>query len=237
MDFHLTWETGMRIRHSLQKAIIDTLNDGRFTAADFVLELPDSGDSLLKITFRPHSDFKLTLNLRNDRYTLNECPSDFYFSATAPNYNRGELIASISAWVDRIYEELKAMTPVYDDFEDLRQELEKKLDEHISDINTHFTEEEADRIRTKIKEFDQVLEKYAETHAELAVQVASLRRDLDAATETVQSFSKPVWYKTTFNKVASGVKALGRSKEVRALAVDSVKKLVFQSITGVDGES
>lgn len=227
----------MQIRETLQRRIVETLDDSRFSAADFTVEFPNAGEVLIRITFKSHRTFKLTLTEEyGGKFKLQECPSDFYFSAVRSDYNKDGLVDAVRKWTERIYEELRAMTPVYDDFEELRQELEKKLDEHVNDANSHFTPDEAEQIRKKIGEFDKFLEKYAETHAELQKQVASLRQDLAKATETIESFSKSTWYRTTFNKVAKGLKALGRSPEVRQLAADSVKRLVFHSLTGVDGE-
>jgi Hemerythrin HHE cation binding domain len=227
----------MRIRQSVQKAIIDTLDSSRFTAADFRLDFPDAEETYLKITFKPHPEFAFELMFSSyaNTFSLRECPSVFHFVAIESGYDVEKLTKSISSWAARIHDELRAMMPIYDDFEELRLELEKKLEEHVNDANAHFTEEEAAQIREKIADFDKVLAQYAETHAELNKQIAALRRDIARANETIEAFSKSVWYKTSFNKVANGLKALGKSKEIRQLAVDSVKKLVFNSIGG--GES
>ena len=198
----------MRIRHAIYRQIIEKLDSSRFSAADFLVESPDTGEVLLRVVFRPNDTFRLSLVAKDNKTALHECPAEFYFSGVQHSFDRDDLVEAVRLWVERLYHELRAMTPVDDDFEELRQQLESKLKEHAEDSNSHFTEDEAEHIRQKIKDFDEVLSAYAEKHVEFEAQINSLKNQLQAANATVESFSKKVWYTTYFNKMAKGLTAL-----------------------------
>jgi|GEM_PF-3859183 hypothetical protein len=222
----------MQVRKRFQNEVSTALDNTRFTASDFLIEFPDKGDTHVRITFKHHPEFNIRLYKVGNTFQVDECPSDYYFVGTlvaAPK----DFPKNLTAWTNYIYDELRAMTPmIYDDFEELRRELEQRLKDHVVDNHSHFSVEEAETIRKKLAEFDKLLAMHAETHVELKKEIESLRAQLAGANQTVDSYSKPIWFSTTFNKLANGMKSLAKSNEFRQVAMETMKGLLFREIDG-----
>lgn len=226
----------MGLRHTFRRQIRTALDHSRFTADDFEIEYPEA-EALLLISFKSFEQFHFFVHddgLPGQGYRVDIAPG-VHYEMESRRIQLEAIVGEVEEWANRIYAELMSIEqPVDDSFAKLRAELEEGLDDNIEDPAAFFTEEEAAQIREKIKGFDEVLQQHAQTHEDLRGEIDALRKQLSESVKAVETFPKSIWLRTTFNRVAKGVKGLAKSKEAKQVLVEGLKTLV-KGYLGADG--
>ncbi|MGC4060120.1 MAG: hypothetical protein QM749_04415 [Aquabacterium sp.] len=214
--------------------LIETLDRTRFSSANFEISYGDgSMNPLVEICFLPNRSFDFTIEFAGatkDRFLSKECPGTRFISTQIFDRNTfDDCLAAILRWVERITEEFAHQNPMYDEFLQFKDAIDKKLAEHVQDETMHFTRLEADELAAKL---DALIQRVCEMEARLgndfntdAAEV--LVRDIETLKSDTEVLPKGAWYRKAGAKVIGFVKAVATSKEAKQLAYEAAKQALL----------
>ena len=208
------------------------LDESLFTLSDFTIGFPDSGKVLATATFIADPQYTFQLGKEDEEtYTL-ETPGEHYWSERNRVYGIPAGIQRIGTWCKNIKADIRAKSPIFDEFEELRQDLKAKIAEHEEDLEGHFTREEAAAMEAK---FDQLIKRFEELRKKNEItekELTEIKRDLTALKEDARTFEKAAFFKTAGNKILNVCRRIGGSKAARAIGLEAAKEVTKLALEG-----
>lgn len=227
-----------QLKPSFIREIKSSLLKSQFTVEDFVLELPESGSLLAKISFIHKPEYFLSLHEEEKRervtteqkymmssrtefvsevvLSVRTVPGAFKTKEDKVIYELGDVLEMIPKWCDSIRADLYALMPTPDPFEELRQQLQLKLDELVDNPSTYFNEDE---LTVVDKRFDQLYEEISqlrEQHSLTKQQLAEIKKEVEEFKKSARAYPKGMWANITSNKLVKTTAPVLNSPEGRA---------------------
>jgi len=221
-----------QLNNAMMREVRSKLNSSSFTADDFQISFPASGNTLLQLTFigAPTYSYVVTrqekYNSDEIAYVVTACPGAHLKIERFSTSEIPRTIASIPTWCQNLRHDLRLSSPVYDELSELRESLLNQINEHVSDPEKHFTRDEAESLTRR---FDEILEQFGELKKKNKItedELAAVKADLKALKENAQSFPKGVFFRTAGNKILSMICSLAKSPEGKHLLLSTAKHLV-----------
>lgn len=187
-----------QITTGLYTSIIEKLHKSSFTASAFEVKTPDEGDTLVQVFFLDERRYTLQISKRSyeDQFTINYSPGTVYRNEKFNTKEFSEFIKFIPNWCETIERELKATNPALQELEKVKAELNRKLDEHVTDSSSHFTKEEIGEWEKKFtdlcKQFEEFQKKSAITESELS----EVKQTLEQLKSSLSWSPKKTWLRS-----------------------------------------
>lgn len=215
------------LKHSVLAKIYATLDRSPFTAVDFLIEQPkEMGELILTVKFRHNADFIFQVQEHEGEMYVLEAPGEFLKQEPRKLLSLQQVPERLAVWARNIRDEVRAQLPAYDEIDELRELIEKHLEDHLEDQGAPFSKAEADELREKL---DALAGKFAELaeHSEITKQELNrVQQELTSIKANLGTYPKGTWYKTTATKLWSVTSKIMTSAESRQVIAQAARKLI-----------
>jgi hypothetical protein len=215
----------------MMKQFNTALDDSAFTLSDFIVSFPESGKIVASAVFLTNNDFSFQITHENEVYTV-ETPGVHFWSERNRCSNVSTAVGRIGDWCKNVRAEIQAASPIFDEFDKLREDLKAKIAEHEDDLKGHFTREEADSLGEK---FDELVRRFEELNAKNEIteyQLEEIRRDMEALKENAKTFEKGAFFQTAGNKIFNVCRRIGGSAAAKTVAIEAAKEVTKLALQG-----
>jgi|GEM_PF-5114824 len=210
------------------------LDSSRFSAADFSMKT--GREPLLLLDFIPDPKFTFRVDeasnpigLGGIQYKVSNSPGLYWANEERFITDIDDVLDCINRWVTYLYEDLKCISPVYDELEMLRAKLEEHVQSSIEEPDQMFSPEEIQRIVEKLGDLEERILKMEEESKISKSQSAEAQADIQKIITGAHDLPKGIWYKTACTKVWKIITGVSSSKEGRMVLTQ-----VAQKALGVD---
>ncbi|WP_419774463.1 hypothetical protein [Halarcobacter sp.] len=216
-----------QIRNTKIQDIKHQINQSKlFTINDFKFDFPESGEVLVKITFRASSKYLFSIF---DDYTIKKEPQHF-LALTLPQTsyskekvlqikmspgndknieiltidNLDEGIRKINSWLYNLDEDLKC-GDFFDEIENSSNidNFEEVLNKKFANENEKFTNEEKENLIKKISELQERIENLEDKNKSIPDFDKKKKESINSFEESkkeINSYPKKAWYLKTYNR-------------------------------------
>jgi len=196
-----------QLRKSSMMQIHDTLEESAFGVCGFQVSYPDAKNGpVSKIVFLGDPQFSFSFDRK---FTTTFSPGSTFATTTYENRDFSDVIADLKSWTLWIEEELKAQLPIYHEFEEFRRMLEEKLDAHVEDPESHFSEQDLEELRLKMDDMRSTLEELQKKNQLTEEQVKQANYRIKRLEELAKGMTKKDWLRTTINALYSLLRSFG----------------------------
>lgn len=231
-----------RINHTVIQSIYSLLNTRHFTAPDFDVTFPDEGSVYVQIIFRYDTTYKFLVTEESTGSAImaianalerklkphtRETPGDFKSVEVKAFDSFDEAFQRIPSWCANINADLKAKTPLFNEIDELRRQLEERLEQHIDNPDSHFLPDEINIIS---KKFDELAQKFSDLEAAHSITKSQLDEalaDIKNIKNNSKSFAKGMWASITKNRLVKILINIASSPEGRKFALDAAEHLML----------
>ena len=219
------------------------LDNQHFTLADFDVEFPDQGDYYVSVTFRHNTkyffrisegstSFSATAVLtsgaeRKTKPITHESPGDFKAKQSQSFETFDECIHRISSWCSNLRTELRASSPELQELRQLQEDLERSFQQHIEDPESHFSNEELERVYKSLDSLAERVKQLEEEHSITKAQLNELVAGLEGIRSNAAFLPKGMWAGLTKNRMVSILKKIAMSPEGRKFALEAANKFLL----------
>lgn len=216
-----------QVRPSFIQEVRETLEKSCFTVHDFAIELPESGRTLLKITFLHRPEFSLTLfedersrpatsdqtplpgsrggPLSHTVYSITAAPGRFKLETTSEVADAGLLLGAIPQWCEDIRADLYALSSSPDPLEQMRAEINANLDRLLANPSGHFTEKELLNVD---RQFDKLYQEMVNLKRLSNQQLTKIKSEVDEFKKSARAYPRGTWAKITSNRLVKATEHL-----------------------------
>lgn len=239
-----------QLKQSFIKEICDAIDRSCFTIADFQLEFPETGSSLLKIFFKYNTNYKFIVYEKAESETVSykegyslmptlreekrkfmttcliEAPAEYKAADEQSIYALDEIPKKIPQWCANIHKELSTTASTSDSFGKFREEIEELIKNNIEDETAKFDPIE---IETLTKKIDSLFEKFEELKEQNMLTEAELKKvkeQLEAVKSSAKTYPKGLWARVTNNRFIRIMTDFAKTKEGRELITDGIKEML-----------
>lgn len=218
-----------KLRKTVQKEVIEILNNSFFTSDDFYVyfdneEKDEDEDEnvLLRINFKHDENLYIEISKTSNNYLTEQNPGNIEQYESLYHDDFRDALQKITSWCNEVSHELKASIPVYKEVD----KLKKIIEDHIIGENNEeeFSVEEINELRSKFDELRTRVEKLEEQQIITGNQKEEFTNGLNQVSESLEYYPKSTWVKTASNKLVKLLCGIGRSKEGRKLLENGAKK-------------
>lgn len=218
----------MMLRDSLAAKIWSAIEKSPFTVGDFEVEFGSSkDDDILNIRFRHHPDFYLSIteNYKSE-CTSNESPGEHKKKEAYLLRSLADIPERITVWARNVRDELRVTVPVYSELDELREIVERHINENVQNPNERFSDSEVDELREKLDELAKRFAEMQEKNELTEQEVNRLNQEIASIKTNLVSYPRGVWYKTAANKIWATVGKIATSQESRQVLAQAARKML-----------
>lgn len=220
------------LRASTKQKVISLLDDSYFGASNFAVDFDDGDPIWVSITFIPNKNFYFSVtqaSLNTGLYMSRAAPGvQLLRPDTIMSQTFDGCIAKIPAWIHRIKEEVIDANPLNRELQEVRRQLEEKIDILGERQDDFFTREEANQLADRLNEFSDQLETLVSANAELNDVVSGLRMKIDELVAATKEINKGTWLRMAGSRLLGTAKAIIGSKEGREFVLEAAKKVLLE---------
>ena len=220
-----------RLNRVVMRQFREALDNSAFTLSDFQVAFPDQGKVYAAATFTPNSQYSFKIIPDGTDVATEETPGDSFWTQRATHY-MSAAVERVGAWTKNIRADIRAATPIIDEFEELREELKSKIAEHEADLEGHFTREEAAALDARFDELFARFEELRKKNEITEAQLNQIKSDLAGLKENAKTFDKGAFYRTAGNKILNICCRVGGSKVARTISLEAVKEVTKLAVEG-----
>jgi methyl-accepting chemotaxis protein len=220
------------LRASTKQSVYSVLDETYFGASNFDIEYGEGNPLWVRITFVGNSNFTFVVergNLGSNFYGVSEAPGVKLLKPDLHTTQSFEsAISRIPNWVQRIKEEVIDSNPISRELQEIRKQLEERIDLLADRQEEFFTQHEATELSQKLSEFAMRLDELSRSNNELSETVTSLKSKLQELSGATQEVNKGTWLRMASSKLLSATKSILGSKEAREFALEAAKKVLLE---------
>jgi len=193
------------------------LDNEFFTSADFDIVFPETGKEFAKVIFRHDPNYCFTIiedyvkkgglhgiamaiEAKNVPATV-ECPGDHKALDVKYFDSLDACVYRIPKWCKNIQNDLRAKTPIIDEFEELRNKFDEHIKEHLNDPNAVFEAEELAALNSKFDDLFQQFVKLEESHSITQNALTDIQREFEIIKQNAHIYNKGLWANLTKNRM------------------------------------
>jgi methyl-accepting chemotaxis protein len=220
------------LRASTRTEIEALLDASYFSSANFSITTGRSERQVFEIAFVPNPEFRFIVESRGSPVY----PFDLHQSP-GPNVLKGDYsmkdsmdmcLKEIPGWVERIKEEVLASNPLSREVQQLREEVEQRLNLLGQALDSFFTREEAATLSAKLDVLNGELSRLSAENAALKEAAAQLEGTVSQLRAALEQVNRGTWFRMALGKLTSFTKSLFTSKEAREFALEAAKKIFLE---------
>ena len=205
------------------RQVHDALDKTRFSSAAFDVQFPKDGILIYSVRL-PATTYFFTLE--NDN-VIRYAPGHNIPQQAEGGYDFQDSLNSLINWVGFVHEEISVVLPGEASGDDLFKLFEKFSEnqdpEHAA---ARFDFAEVADLTKKLEDLEAKLNDLVDKHELTEESLISLREAISNAKEDLPNVPKQVWYRIAAAKIATTTKQVIISKEGRAIAYESAKKML-----------
>ena len=220
------------LRAATKQSVFNLLDESYFGASNFTLEFGNGSPMWIKIFFIPNKNFYFYVeqaSLGTIFYSAKAAPGvkllrpDTYMCQTFDG-----CIAKVPEWICRVKEEVIDSNPLNRELQEVRKQLEEKIDFLGERQEDFFSKVEANQLTERLNEFSSRLESLAKTNTELQEVVDGLKARIDELVVATEEVNKGTWFRMAGSRLLSTAKAIIGSKQGREFALEAAKKVLLE---------
>lgn len=215
-----------QLKPSFIREIRESLDTSKFTINDFELDYPDTGRTLLRITFihKPSYSFLLTEEYRSEPvYIVKMTPGEFKLQETLL-ISLPTVVDEIPKWCEHIRRDLYALAPKVDPLEQLRQQLHRNLDEIVSSPEEYFNQSELDLVDERFNRLYADIANLKEENTLTKQQLTILKKEIEEFKQSARSYPKGAWARITSNRLVKTAGDIVNSTEGRTFLFQQIRR-------------
>jgi hypothetical protein len=220
------------LRTSTRQEIADLLDSSYFGGANFNVVVGSSDNAYFSIWFIPNTSFSFHCMKYQSPvwpFQLACSPGTNVLQDERSNFAAiDQLLKEIVPWTERVKEEVVAANPLARDVQRFRQEVETRLNELGSELESFFTKEEAERLNEKLNSLAQKMTVLADENAAFRTSIQGMSETITHLQGALEAVNKGTWFRMATGKLTSWTKAVFASKEAREFALEAAKKLLLE---------
>lgn len=215
------------LRNTIKREIIDALDSTSFTSEDFCVKYGMQGsDQAFSITFQHDSQFTFKVSKQGDGYGIYQTPGELEVSDYKFVDSFSRVLFLVKKWSDEVRSELKASQPLYRELDELRKTIEESIISSFTESEDEFSASEINELRRKFEALEERVSELEQANVITNSQREKLSSNIQQVSEDIEVYPKKTWIKTSVNKLAKTISAIGRSAEGRKLLADGARKLL-----------
>ncbi len=240
-----------QLKPSFVKDIYGKLKGSRFSIHDFEIDLPQQGKILINIIFKYNIDYKFVVAEEtsvsiidvSDNYsqllgktkterqtytqiTVTESPGEYKLIEKNDASDLGDAINKIPRWCSSIHEDICAKIDTYDNFDNLRDQLDKIIKDNGEKESEQFSSKEIAELKEKLENLYSKFEELKEQNIFTENELKQLKVQINQAINNSENYPRGLWKKVTNNKLLQTLGDFAKSKEGKDLIVDGIKRLL-----------
>ena len=220
------------LRAATKQKVIGLLDDSYFGSSNFAVEFEDGDPVWTTITFIPNKNFYFRVSqasLGTVLYRAEAAPGvQLLKPDTLLTQSFEGCVAKIPDWIQRVKEEVIDSNPLNRELQEVRRQLEEKIDILGERQDDFFTRTEASQLADKLNEFSEKLETLAVENSELNDVVRRLRTRIEELVAATEEINKGTWLRMAGSRLLGTAKAIIGSKEGREFALEAAKKVLLE---------
>lgn len=220
------------LRASTKQQVFNLLDESYFGISNFTVEFGDGNPLWVNVTFIPNKNFYFLVkqaSLGTVLYKAEAAPGvQLLRPDTTMSQTFDGCITKIPEWIQRVKEEVIDSNPLNRELQEVRRQLEEKIDILGERQDDFFTRAEASQLTERLNEFSARLETLASANAELNEVVSGLRSRIDELVTATEEVNKGTWFRMAGSRLLSTAKAIIGSKEGREFALEAAKKVLLE---------
>lgn len=221
-----------KLRKTIQRQVIDTLDASIFTAEDFTIYFgdPENNEHLISLVFKHNQDYLYQVSANHsshynpNNYILTKSPGKTEDVESTYENSLDGLILNMPAWCQEIRNELKATIPIFREMDELKNAFYEHLKGHGN--SEEFTAAEINKLKEKFEELNRRVDELEKGNVITESQSHEFTTGMEKITDDLEYYPKETWLKTASNKIAKLIANLGKSPEGRKIIADSARKLI-----------
>lgn len=232
------------LKQSFIQSISRALDNEYFSYADFDVQFPDSGNALALISFahskkyyfKIHEGSKfrgiaaLTAPHKDEIVPITtESPGDYKSVEQHYHDSFESCVYRISSWCKNIRDDLRVTTPIFKEIDDLKQQFEEHIKDHIENPEEPISSSEIEAISARFDALYAKFEELKEKHEITEAQLQGIQKDFKIIKDNASIYPKGLWANLTTNRLVSLLKKIAISPEGRKLMYEGAKKLLLGS--------
>jgi hypothetical protein len=215
------------LKQSVLAKIYSTLEKSPFTVADFEVTPGDSeDDAILRVRFRHAPDFSFVVDEQDGKLYALESPGEYRKTEAMVLTTLHNMPERLAAWARNVRDELRSLLPAYTEIDELRDAIEKHIQEHVDHPDQPFSKAEADDLRAKLDQLGEKFVELAERSEITKQELNRLEQELVAIKTNISAYPKGTWYKTAGTKLWAVSSKIMTSTESRQVLAQAAKKLI-----------
>jgi len=217
------------LRPSTIKRMYTILDETYFTKNNFDVDFKSgkSDNIILKITFVPEPSYYYVIKDQvqyQGRFIVEQAPSPYFLQGDQQvRDNFDSCLNGITEWANRILEDYRQGSPIFDELDELRKSFEEKISAHIANGTAHFDEEEKKKLQQKMDELVSKFQELQQKNEITEKQLGDITTNLERLSKDLETFPKVAWYRTAGSRIFQIIKNFAKSKEGRELIASTVK--------------
>ena len=205
------------------RQVHDALDKTRFSSAAFDIQFPKDGNLIYSIRL-PATNYFFTLD---DNNLIRYAPGHDVPQRAEGGFGFQDSLDSLISWVGFVHDEISVVLPSEASGDDLFKLFEKFSENQDPEHATvRFDFAEIADLTKKLEDLEAKLNDLVGKHQLTEESLISLREAIANAKEDLPNLPKQVWYRIAAAKIATTTKQVITSKEGRALAYESAKKML-----------
>jgi uncharacterized coiled-coil protein SlyX len=219
------------LRNVGRKAVTDTLDASIFTRHNFSISFDGlPGDTIFHTSFllNPKFFFKLIRGKdASQRFVSEECPGRELAEPIMDAHSTlSNATTALKNWAERIAEEYRLSSPLYDEFEELRKTFIDELGKHVADPTAHFTKVEADKLREQLDSLASRFDSLQKENSMTVEELKQVKAQLNELKNDAGRIPKNAWYRAAGHRVFDWAAKYFNSKQGRELVMSTTKALL-----------
>jgi hypothetical protein len=216
----------MKLRKTIQRKIIELLDNSCFTAEDFDITFSETDDIEALIDIKLLHDKKYFFDVFYDegKYLVTIVPGEISEKDCLVKTNVNQLLELIPAWAEEVRRELQAENSTINNIEYLRNIIAERLNNES--LNDEFTVIEINDLQEKLKELEKRISQLEHDKIITSGQFEEFKKGIQQVSADVEYYPKTTWLKTAPNKLLKIMIAIGKSQEGRKILADGARKIL-----------
>lgn len=216
----------MKLRKTIQKQVLDNLDNTFFTSDDFIVDFENSKGygRLIDIEFAHDVSFKFQVYENESRFRVVMQPGEIADQDDILLESIKDILKEIWNWANEIRYELKANGPRIDQVEILKKYIREQI--KVDDTSEEFSVSEINELRRKFKELEERVVKLEQDKIITESQLKNFQKGIQQVSSDVEYYPKKTWLRTAPNKLVQLLVAIGKSSEGRKILADGARRLL-----------
>lgn len=203
--------------------VYEALDKTRFSSAVFEITFPESGE-LLYVAKLQNTNYFFSFT---DDGVVRSRPENNVLEHAEQGISLDLSLQYLTTWVGFVHDELSVVLPGESGVDDILELLKKfSGSQDTENATARFDYAEVVDLTKKLEELEAKLNELVGKHELTEESLTALREAISNAKEDLPNLPKQVWYRVAAAKIATTTKQVITSKEGRAIAYESAKKML-----------